>query len=81
MPLHEIVNFGYASKSCARDPNLKRTSSVPLTYHYNTTMPKRLEKQRASQYLSSTTIVPLFFNLTPIRQLTKTKTTSKIILQ
>ena len=38
----------------------ERTSSVPLTYHYSTTIQKNSRKQRASPYLSRTTIVPIF---------------------
>ena len=45
------------------------TSSVPLEYHYSTTIQKSRKKTRASPYLWSTTIVPLFLKLTPIRKL------------
>ena len=40
----------------------ERTSSVPLEYHYSTTIQKTSKKQRAAPYLSSTTIVPLFWS-------------------
>ena len=47
----------------------ERTSSVPLGYHYSTTISKTSRKQRADAYLWSTTIVPLFSMKTPIRKL------------
>ena len=52
------------SKTWAQHEIYERTSSVPLTYHYSTTIQKTSRKQRASLYLWSTTIVPLFLNLT-----------------
>ena len=54
------MNAEYDYKSATRDPNVMRTSSVPLEYHYSTTIQKTSRKQRARPYLSSTTIVPLF---------------------
>ena len=47
----------------------ERTSSVPLEYHYSATIQNASRKQRASPYLWSTTIVPLFLTLTPVRKL------------
>ena len=54
------------SKTWAQHEIYERTSSVPLEYHYGTTIQKTSRKQRASPYLSSTTIVPLFLTYTPI---------------
>ena len=53
------------SKTWAQHEIYERTSSVPLTYHYSTTIQKNSRKQRASPYLSSTTIVPLFWEVDP----------------
>ena len=49
------------SKTWAQHEFYERISSVPLTYHYSTTIQKTSRKQRARPYLSSTTIVPLFW--------------------
>ena len=59
------------SKNWAEHEIDERTSSVPLTYHYSTTMPKTSRKQRASPYLSRTTIVPLFWEVDPYLTLSK----------
>ena len=32
------MNAEYDYKSATRDPNMKRTSSVPLEYHYSTSI-------------------------------------------
>ena len=49
------------SKTWAQHEIYERTSSVPLTYHYSTTIQKTSSKRRASPYLWSTSTVPLFF--------------------
>ena len=59
------------SKNGAEHEIDERTSSVPLTYHYSTTIQKTSRKQRASPYLSSTTIVPLFWDVDPYLSLSK----------
>ena len=64
--LHTLFNFEVIPSSYSIDEIIERTSSVPLEYHYSTTIQKTSRKQRARPYLSSTTIVPLFCSEAPL---------------
>ena len=69
------------SKNWAEHQIDERTSSVPLTYHYMTTIPKTSRKRRANPYLSRTTTYLYFAKLTLTLGSTKMKIISKYLTQ
>ena len=60
------VTWFYFGRWRVSEMKCERTSSVPLKYHYSTTIQKTSRKQRARPYLYSTTIVPLFCSGAPL---------------
>ena len=59
-PMIKFINCECTPKFVHEYQISQRTSSVPLAYHYRTSISKTSRKQRASPYLSRTTTVPLF---------------------